>query len=186
MTDMLATVAPKSNQLNADDLLAGRTLTVKITKVSGVSGEQPIAINYEGDNGKPYMPCKGMRRVMIFVWGDKGQEYVGRSMTLYCDPDVKFGGVATGGIRISHMSHLNKEVVIALTTSKSNRKPFVVKPLVVQEAPNTDEWIAAMEQAATLDDLKVQFSLAQKLFKDNRDFAKIHAAKEKRKAELPA
>lgn len=67
---------------------------------------------------------------MVYVWGDKGQEYVGRSMTLYCDPTVKFGGLEVGGIRISHMSHLEKEIVMALTASKSNKRPFTVKPLV--------------------------------------------------------
>lgn len=147
MTDMLASIAPKSNQLNADDLLGGRTITVKITKVSGVSGEQPIAINYEGDNNKPYYPCKSMRRVLVYVWGDKGQEYVGRSMTLYCDPTVKFGGLEVGGIRISYMSHLVKEIVMALTASKSNKKPFTVKPLVIAE-PQIDHMLEILKRNA--------------------------------------
>ena len=65
--NMLESIAPKSNQLNADDLIGGRSITIKITKVSGVAGEQPICINYEGDNGKPYYPCKSMRRVLVHV-----------------------------------------------------------------------------------------------------------------------
>lgn len=129
MTDMLRTIIPKSNQLNADDLIAGQTKTIKITKVSIAAGEQPIAINYEGDNGKPYMPCKSMRRVLVNVWGSDGNQYVGRRMTLYTDPKVTYGGVAVGGIRISHMSHMTEEKVMALTASKSNRKPYVVRPL---------------------------------------------------------
>lgn len=184
MTDMLASIVPKSSQLNADDLLGGRTITVKITKVSGVSGEQPIAINYEGDGGKPYYPCKSMRRVLVYVWGDKGQEYVGRSMTLYCDPTVKFGGLEVGGIRISHMSHLAKEIVLALTTSKSNKKPFTVKPLIMSNTPNAADWIQDIENALTLEDLAQKWKEAQKLFKDSTDFAKIHEAKEKRKKQL--
>ena len=184
MTDMLATVIPKSDQLNADDLIGGRSLTIKVTKVAGVSGDQPIAISFEGDNGKPYKPCKSMRRVLIHLWGDKGQEYVGRSMTLYCDPDVKFGGLAVGGIRISHMSHITREVTVMLTATKANRKPFTVKPLVVSDAPNADEAIASIEQAKTLDDLKAVFTAVQKTFKNSTDFARIHEAKEKRKTEL--
>ena len=133
MTDLHATVIPKSDQLNFDDLSNGRTLTIKITKVSGKSGDQPIAINYEGDNGKPYYPCKSMRRVLIHNWGGNGAEYVGRSLTLYGDPEVKFGGLAVGGIRISHMSHISKEVTLVLTATKASRKPFTVKPLVVKE-----------------------------------------------------
>lgn len=133
--DMRDTVAPKSNQLNADDLI-GRTLTIKITGVKGTdNAEQPVSIHYEGDNGKPYMPCKGMRRVMIHVWTHQTSEYIGRSMTLYCDPKVKFGGMEVGGIRISHMSHIDKPVTMALTASKANKKPFIVQPLKVAETP---------------------------------------------------
>lgn len=184
MTDMHATVTPKSDQLNYDDVPNGRALTVKISKVSGKSGDQPIAINYEGDNGKPYYPCKSMRRVLIHNWGGNGNEYVGRSLTLYGDPDVKFGGLAVGGIRISHMSHISKEVTLALTATKASRKPFTVKPLVVADGPNADDWIADIESVSTLDGLKHKFSQAQKAFKDSTDFARIHAAKEKRKLEL--
>ncbi|MBK8200630.1 MAG: hypothetical protein IPK75_20025 [Acidobacteria bacterium] len=86
-------VIPKSDQLNADDLLSGpRTIT--ITKVSGTgAADQPVAVHFEGDDGKPYKPCKSMRRVMIAGWGVDAAQYVGRSMTLYCDPKVVFGGM---------------------------------------------------------------------------------------------
>lgn len=186
MTDMHATVIPKSDQLNYDDVPNGRAITVKITKVSGKSGDQPIAISYEGDGGKPYYPCKSMRRVLIHNWGGNGNDYVGRSLTLYGDPDVKFGGLAVGGIRISHMSHISKEITLALTATKASRKPFTVKPLVISDAPNADDWIADIESVPTLDGLKHKYSQAQRLFKDSTDFARIHAAKEKRKNELTA
>lgn len=129
MTDMLKTIAPKSDQLNFDDFAAGQSKTIKVTKVSGITGEQPIAIGYEGDNGKPYMPCKSMRRVLVNCWGPDGHQYVGRSMTLYGDPKVKFGGLEVGGIRISHLSHIKDTVTLALTATKASRKPFTVKPL---------------------------------------------------------
>lgn len=129
MTDLGLTIAPKSDQLNADDLI-GVSRTISITKVSLCSeADQPIAINFEGDNGKPYKPCKSMRRVLVNVWGRDGNSYVGRSMTLYRDDKVTYGGVAVGGIRISHMSHLDKEMTMALTATRANRKPFTVKPL---------------------------------------------------------
>jgi hypothetical protein len=135
MVDMSQTIAPKSDQLNADDLI-GRTLTVKVTKVSGCpEPQQPIAVNFEGDNAKPYKPCKSMRRVMVQVWGKDGQSYIGKSMTLYRDPEVVFGGMAVGGIRISHMSDIKEPITLALTASKASRKPFTVKPLKVDAAP---------------------------------------------------
>ncbi|MFH5927453.1 hypothetical protein [Roseomonas xinghualingensis] len=131
--DMSTTVAPKSNQLNADDLIAGpRTIT--ITKVSGTgNGDQPVAVSFEGDNSKPYLPCKSMRRVMIAAWGPDAAQYVGRAMTLYRDARVAFGGMEVGGIRISHMSHIEREMVMALTVTKAKRAPYTVKPL--RQAP---------------------------------------------------
>ena len=132
MANLLTTIAPKSDQLNADDLI-GRTLTIKITKVLLLGGKdetQPVAIHFDGDNGKPYKPCKSMRRVLVQIWGGDGSQYVGRSMTLYRDEKVKFGGADVGGIRISHLSHMNEAVTIALTASKQSRKPYTVKPLI--------------------------------------------------------
>ena len=135
MTDISKTIEPKSDQLNSDDLLAGPR-TIKVTKVALLGGDQPVAIHYEGDNGKPYKPCKSMRRVMVSVWGNDGNTYAGRSMMLYRDDKVSFGGAAVGGIRISHMSHIDKDVTLALTVTRANRKPFTVKPLRVDTVPS--------------------------------------------------
>jgi hypothetical protein len=147
MIDMRKTVAPKSDQLNSDDLI-GQSQTIKVTKVSLMSEpDQPIAIYFEGDNGKPYKPCKSMRRVLINVWGIDGTAYVGRSMTLYRDEKVMFGGAAVGGIRISHVSHIDAPVTMALTATRANRKPFTVKPLIIA-APRADTIRDEAEDAA--------------------------------------
>lgn len=129
--DMSKTIIPKSDQLNADDLIGGpRTITV--TGVRGTdTAEQPVAVNFQGDDGKPYKPCKSMRRVMVHVWGPDAKAYVGRSMTLYCDAAVQFGGMKVGGIRISHMSHMNGPMTMALTATRAKRAPFTVQPLAV-------------------------------------------------------
>lgn len=135
MTDIGATIAPKSDQLNADDLITGpRTITITRVSASPSSPEQPVSVFFEGDNGKPYKPCKSMRRVMVAAWGANGNEYAGRSMTLYRDESVRFGGIEVGGIRISHMSHIDREMVMALTASKTKRTPYTVKPLKI-DAP---------------------------------------------------
>lgn len=134
MIDMRKTIIPKSDQLNADDLIDS-TLTIRVTKVSSSSTpDQPISISFEGDNGKPYKPCKSMRRVLVKVWGSDGAGYVGRQMTLFRDDKVLFGGVAVGGIRISHMSHLDAPMTMALTAAKASRKPYTVKPLMIADA----------------------------------------------------
>lgn len=129
MTDLGKTIQPKSDQLNADDLITGPRI-IKITKVSLTTiAEQPVALSFEGDHGKPYLPCKSMRRVLVTVWGQDGAAFVGRSLRLYRDDKVTFGAVSVGGIRISHMSHIDKDHTMALTASKTQRKPFTVKPL---------------------------------------------------------
>lgn len=128
--DLSKTIEPKSNQLNAEDFIGKGPITVKITKVTGNDdAQQPVAIHYEGDNGKPFYPCKTTRRILVSVWGSDGSKYAGRSMTLYRDPTVKFGGLEVGGIRISHMSDIDKPVTMALSVSKANKKPFTVQPL---------------------------------------------------------
>jgi hypothetical protein len=42
---------------------------------------------------------------------------------------VKFGGQDVGGIRVSHMSHIDKRIVVALTVSRGKRVPYTVEPL---------------------------------------------------------
>ena len=131
IVDMAQFTEAKSDQLNADDLIAGpRTITV--TKVTGKEGDQPISIYYQGDNGKPFKPCKTIRRVLMGVWGRYASDYVGRSMTLYRDDEVTFGGLAVGGIRISHMSHLDKETIIVVNKSKGKKVGMKVMPLAAQ------------------------------------------------------
>jgi len=134
MNDMRTVIAPKSDQMNADNLLAG-PVTITIRDVGIHPGtEQPVSIGYDGDNGKPWKPCKSMCRVLVAAWGPDAKAYIGRSATLYCDPKVKWGGMEVGGIRISHLSHIDREMMMALTATKGQRKPFIVKPLAQTQA----------------------------------------------------
>ena len=155
---LLGTIIPKSLQLNADQLLPG-PVTIKVTKVEIVMGEQPVTISYEGDNNHPFKPGKSMRRVLVALWGFDANAYIGRSMTLYCDATVRYGGMEVGGIRISHMSDINGPVTMALTETKGKKKPFTVLPLVpAPVAPSedkaaawTDALIARMDAITTAD-----------------------------------
>lgn len=181
MTDLSQTIAPKSDQLNADDLIGGPK-TIRITRVSRMSEpDQPIAINFEGDGGKPYKPCKSMRRVLVTVWGIDGNTYAGRRMTLYRDEKVQFGGMAVGGIRISHVSGIDREMTMALTVTKARRVPYTVKPLREeqgaksspapaerqpeqrQQSSNRDRLFAAAREAAA------KGSEALRTFRDSLD-----------------
>lgn len=134
MSDMAVVIMPRSDQINADDLIAGE-MTIEITNVTVQGGtEQPVSMSFKG-SGKVYRPCKSMSRVIVAAWGADSKAYVGRSMTLYRDPTVKWGGMAVGGIRISHMSHIEKDMVLMLTMTKQNRAPHKVKPLAVSQPP---------------------------------------------------
>lgn len=130
IVDMSQFVEAKSDQLNADDLIGGpRTVTIR--RVAGSDGDQPVSIFYEGDNNKPFRPCKTMRRILLAVWGRHASDYVGRSMTLYRDDKVTFGGLEVGGIRISHMSHIDKEMVVVVMKTKGKKAGIKIQPLKI-------------------------------------------------------
>ena len=131
MSDLSKTILAKSTQLNADDL-AG-PITIKITGVKVTDGDQPTAISYEGDNGRPFFPCKSMRRVLVRAWGANSQDYIGRSIALYNEPTVKWGGKEVGGIRISGVSHIERDFAMPLTITRGQKKPFAVKMLQISD-----------------------------------------------------
>lgn len=127
--DIRKTVEPKSDQLNFDDLIdCEKVITVTEVRLMK-SDDQPVAVHYEGDDGRPFKPCKSMRRVLIALWGPRADKWAGRSMRLYGDPDVKFGGQAVGGIRISHMTDIDGEKSLMLTVTRARRAEYKVKPM---------------------------------------------------------
>lgn len=129
VSDLRDTIVPKSDQLNAEQLLGG-AITITVTDVRRGGGEdQPVVIHYEGEGGRPYKPCKSMRKVLVFAWGGDGRAWVGRSMTIYNRPDVKFGGEDVGGIRISHLSHIERDISIALTATRGRKEQTRIKRL---------------------------------------------------------
>lgn len=133
MSDMIRATKPKSDQMNSDDLIGGPR-TIKITKVViKDTPQQPISVFFDGDEGKPFKPCTTMGRVMMEVWeSNESKTYVGKSMTLFRDPEAVYGGAKVGGVRISHMSHIEKPVTVLVTVSRGQKKPYTVKPLIVQ------------------------------------------------------
>ena len=148
--DITSTLEAKSNQLNTDDLIAGPR-TISITKVAAGSSDQPVAISFDGDQGKPWYPCKSMRRVLVAAWGPDASQYVGRRVTLFRDPSVTYGGIQVGGIRISHLSGLETPLSIALTVTRQKRAPYKVQPLPAAAPP-----AAPTPPAASSEDLLAQ------------------------------
>ncbi len=121
------TIAAKSDQLNADDLLGG-PIVVRITGVTVKKGEeQPVAVALDGY--RPFMPCKTMRRLMVAVWGPDEKVYAGRWLELYRDPKSKWAGAEVGGVRIAKMSHIDREMTVVLAETKKSKAPWKVQPL---------------------------------------------------------
>ena len=145
MNDMSSVIEPKSDQLNADDLIAGpMTVTIKEVRISPGS-EQPVSIVIDGTD-KFYRPCKSMSRVLVQGWGADAKQYAGRSLTLYRDPKVKWGGLEVGGIRISHMSDLDGEKLMMLTATRGQRKPHKVLPLAKPTKPAASDFSDELAQ----------------------------------------
>lgn len=126
--DISATTLAKSDQLNADDIIGG-PITVQVTDAYVVGGEQPVQIHLAGWEGRPYKPSKSMRKVLEFAWGRDMTSYPGRWMTLYRDPNVKYGGQEVGGIKISHLSHIDSPIKLALAVTRGKKAPHMVAPL---------------------------------------------------------
>lgn len=126
--DLTATIVPKSDQLNAEDMLSG-PMTVTVESVVPGNAEQPVDFHLVEFPGRAYRPSKTMRRVIVKAWGKESDAYPGHRLTLYRDPEVKFGGQKVGGIKISHLSHISERMTIALTETRGKRAPHTVEPL---------------------------------------------------------
>lgn len=143
--DLRPTIVPKSDQLNAEQLL-GTSMVITVTRVDvSTSPEQPVTVHYEGENGRPFKPCKTMRKLLVFAWGENGNHWAGRSMELFCDPSVKFGGDEVGGIRISHLSHIDKPLRVSLTATRGKKTLYSVG--VLQAGPTLAEVLQAIKAA---------------------------------------
>ena len=141
--DISNTIEPDSTQINADDLISGPVI-VTVREVSKGNAEQPVNIHLVEYPDRAYRPSKSMRRVIVAAWGADASQYSGRQLTLFRNPDIKFGRETVGGIEISAMSHLDKPLDVPLTVSRGKRRKFVVQPL--QQKPQTD-WQALITGA---------------------------------------
>lgn len=137
--DVSKSIVAKSDQLNSDDLFAG-PITVLIRDVTAKDDQtqpQAISIFYDGDQNKPWKPCKSMLRVLTHFWGNDAKQWIGRGLRLYRDDKVMWGGEPVGGIRISAMSHIDRAVSLPLTVSRGSKKAFKVD--VLKSAPASRE-----------------------------------------------
>ena len=155
---MKITAEPRSDQWNADDFIGGpRTFTIAGVKAG--TAEQKYDIELVEGQGRSWRPPLTVLRLLIAAWGDEASEWIGRRVTLYRDPSIRFGSDAVGGIRVSHMSNLpgNKRFEVKLTSTRGRRASHAVDPLPDAPPPIVDDEAAEFEAritaAATLADL---------------------------------
>ena len=126
--DITESLAANSAQQNYDEYLAGPK-TVTVAEVTQGTAEQPVNVELVEFPGKPFKPAKSVRRVLAAAWGTDASQWTGRRLTIYGDPSVRYGGKEVGGLRVSHVSHIDKPITVALTVTRGKRAPFTVQPL---------------------------------------------------------
>ena len=171
--DISHTLEPTSEQLDAVELLGGPRIFA-IERVSKGNAEQPVNVHLR-DFPRPWRPGKSMRRVLVACWGPDASQYVGRRVELYCDTEVRFGGQAVGGTRISRISHIDGPKSVPLLVTRGKSAVYVVEPL--PDAPVAHDWAAEIAAAGTVDELR---AIWERSDKTNAISALIKA----RKAEL--
>lgn len=138
ITNLSDTILAKSDRLNAEDLISS-TITITVSQVTRYvnNGDNAFYLNYHNDNGRPFYPCKTMRKVIMAGWGEDGSVYIGRSMVLFCDPTAKWSGKEVGGVRISHLSHIEKRLILNLSETRGKKKQHTIN--ILQENFYPDE-----------------------------------------------
>lgn len=152
--DISETTEPKSDQQQYDDFIGGISRRVTVSGVSKGSPEQPVNIELKEYPGRPFRPNKTMRRLLLAAWGRDSTVYIGRTITLVGNPNVMWAGKPVGGVEIAALSHIDKPLTIALTTTRGKRSPFTVQPLTAPPRPKDEsgrDWLAELNLAG--DDL---------------------------------
>ncbi|MGN6589477.1 MAG: hypothetical protein ACTHKE_04220 [Sphingomicrobium sp.] len=174
--DLTESIAPKSDQLDAVDLISGpRTFTIE--RVTKGNAEQPFNFHL-AEFPRVWRPGKSMRRVIVAAWGPDATTYAGKRVTLYCDPSVQFGGEQVGGTRISHMSGLDKPLKVPLLVKRGKSATFTVQPLAeAAPAPTPAQpeqfWL---DQIPGCNDLRALWNEAKQAGANENTLGAIYAA----------
>ena len=129
--DITEALAPVSDQLDAIELAVPRTFTIAAGGRIGERDGKKVAELRFVDFPRVWRPSKGMLDLLAACWGIDGSQWVGRSVTLYNDPSVMFGRDKVGGIRVSHMSHIDgpRNVSIRAAGQGGRKQTWHVDPL---------------------------------------------------------
>lgn len=122
-------ILAKSDQLNSSDLIGGPQ-TVTIAEVREGNSDQPVQIHLVEWPGRPFKPSKTVLRILDYAWGEETDDWPqGARMTVFRDPTAKWAGEEVGGIRVSHLSHIDKPFKLALRESQKKSVLYTIDPL---------------------------------------------------------
>ncbi len=179
--DISKTVIPRSDQINFEDVQT-TTITAEIKAVRAGNKEQPVFIDLAGFDGRPYKPSKSMRRILIGGWGNDGHKWVGKTLTIYGDRTIKYGGVAVGGIKIKAMSDIDGSFSMMLTESRGRRREHFVEKIA---PPCPLQWFTNDALNADLNRLEAAYNKIKKALEGDKDkLKKLDEVYSMRKSEL--
>ena len=138
MLDMTESIAPKSDQLNADDLMTGpRTVTVaeverrvRRAAASTCTSSSPPAGRWRRQQDRP---PRSRRRVGQETAAPTPASASPSTATRPCASAVR----RSSGIRVSHMSHIGGKQLQSWRSpvTRGKKAPYVVQPLPDEPAP---------------------------------------------------
>jgi len=154
---LMQALAPKSDQLNADDLIVANKV-IKFTKVlvNLQSEAQKVIVHYENDQGKPWKPSKSMGRVLAEILGADFAAWEGQQIELFKNKEITFGKEKCGGIQIAAMGALKNAVTVMITTKRAVKSKITILPLLVapeqskKSNPALREIATALQKASAL------------------------------------
>ena len=155
--DIIDALAPTSDQLDAIELVNPRTFTIDTGSALGKRDGKTVAeIRLVGFD-RVWRPSKGMLDLLADCWSTDAKTWVGRRVTVYNDREVMFGREKTGGVRISHLSDIDKARDVSIRANGAGkRRMWHVEPLVestpaAAPAPTRPDVIACTDVDALRD-----------------------------------
>lgn len=151
--DITDALAPASDQLDAVELVDPRTFTIDTgSRLGKRDGKTVAEIRLVGFD-RVWRPSKGMLDVLAACWGTDGAVWAGHRVTVFNDQSVMYGKDNTGGVRISHLSHIDGPRDVMIRANGAGRtKLWHVDPLTEpasRPAPTADD-VAACSDVDTL------------------------------------
>ncbi len=172
MADPVATAADlhEATLPNVDRLTVEHIQGRPIVKIKGIrpfidSKKKRLKIFLEGRD-LPFVPCLTMLRLLKAkqVWGPDPAVWLGRTMELYVDPDVRNPeGIVTGGIRISRVSDITFSGTVELKAGKGKYGQVPIAPL---GAPSFFDQLMELVTVGLVNEQQVHPALSQRRAQD--------------------